>query len=267
MDNSIVWDDCAWEENDMDLKGKVAIVTGGSMGIGRALAEGLASEGARVVIADISGAEIAANDMNKKGFTTIGIKVDVSKQEDTERMAEETLKAFNQIDVLINNAGIYTSLRPSLFDKIALKQWRRVMDVNVTGIFLCCRAVVGEMRRNQGGRIVNVASTTPFKGTPFFLHYTTSKGAVVAMTRALARELGVDNILVNAVAPGFTLSEGVLASGVHVEHFRKPVIEARSLARDQYPEDMVGAVKFLVGPGASFMTGQTLIVDGGSFLS
>jgi NAD(P)-dependent dehydrogenase (short-subunit alcohol dehydrogenase family) len=249
----------------MYLKDKVAIVTGGSIGIGRAMAEGLASEGASVVIADIAGADGAARDMKEKGFKALGIKVDVSSEKDTEKMVEEALKAFQRIDILVNNAGIYTSLIPGPFEKITVEEWRRVMDVNVLGMFLCCRAVIGEMRKNKGGRIINLASGTPFKGIPYLLHYTTSKGAVVAFTRALVKEVGADNILVNAIAPGFTLSTGVMANEIQLKHFREVSAKARTLVRDQYPEDLVGAVKFFAGPDSSFITGQTLVVDGGAY--
>jgi len=249
----------------MYLKQKVAIVTGGARGIGRAIAEGLASEGASLVIADVVGADVAAKEINQKGFNAIGVKVDVSLQQDTERMADEAVKAFKRIDILVNNAGIYTSLIPGPFEKITVDEWRRVMDVNVMGMFLCCRAVIGEMRKNKEGRIINLASGTPFKGIPFLLHYTTSKGAVVALTRALAREVGADNILVNAIAPGFTLSEGVLGNKVQLKHFREVSARVRTLVRDERPEDLVGAVKFLAGPGSSFITGQTLVVDGGAY--
>jgi NAD(P)-dependent dehydrogenase (short-subunit alcohol dehydrogenase family) len=249
----------------MYLKDKVAIVTGSAMGIGRAMAEGLASEGASIVIADVARADVAANEMKDKGFKAIGVKVDVSSQQDTEKMAAETLKAFRRIDILVNNAGIYTSLIPGPFEKITVEEWRRVMDVNVLGMFLCCRAVIGEMRKNKSGRVINLSSGTPFKGIPYLLHYTTSKGAVVALTRALAKEVGGDNILVNAIAPGFTLSDGVMASEIQLKHFREVSAKARTLVRDQYPEDLVGAVKFFAGPDSSFITGQTLVVDGGAY--
>ncbi|NIM96998.1 MAG: glucose 1-dehydrogenase [candidate division Zixibacteria bacterium] len=249
----------------MYLKDKVAIVTGGAMGIGRAMAEGLASVGASLVIADVAGADVAAKEMNQKGFNAIGVKVDVSSEEDTERMVDETIEAFGRIDILVNNAGIYTSLIPGPFEKITVDQWRRVMDVNVMGMFLCCRAVIGEMRKNKEGRIINISSGTPFKGIPFLLHYTTSKGAVVALTRALAKEVGEDNILVNAIAPGFTLSDGVMANEVQLKHFREISAKVRTLVRDQYPADLVGAVKFFAGPDSSFITGQTLVVDGGAY--
>jgi NAD(P)-dependent dehydrogenase (short-subunit alcohol dehydrogenase family) len=249
----------------MYLKDKVAIVTGSAMGIGRAMAEGLASEGASIVIADVAKADVAAKEMKDKGFKAIGVKVDVSSQQDTERMAAETLKAFKRIDILVNNAGIYTSLIPGPFEKITVEEWRRVMDVNVLGMFLCCRAVIGELRKNKSGRIINLSSGTPFKGIPYLLHYTTSKGAVIALTRALAKEVGADNILVNAIAPGFTLSDGVMASEIQLKHFREVSAKARTLVRDQYPQDLVGAVKFFAGPDSSFITGQTLVVDGGAY--
>lgn len=249
----------------MFLKDKVAIVTGSAQGIGRAMAEGLASEGASIVIADIAKADMAAMEMESKNFRAIGVRVDVSLEEDTQRMTAETIKTFGRIDILVNNAGIYTSLIPGPFEKISVEEWRRVMDVNVLGMFLCCKAVVGEMRRNKCGRIINLASGTPFKGIPYLLHYTTSKGAVVALTRALAKELGPDNILVNAIAPGFTLSDGVLANEIQLKHFREVSAKARTLVRDQYPSDLVGAVKFFAGPDSSFITGQTLLVDGGAY--
>jgi len=249
----------------MYLKDKVAIVTGSAMGIGRAMAEGLASEGASLVIADVARADVAAKEMKDRGFKAIGVKADVSSQQDTEKMAAETLKAFRRIDILVNNAGIYTSLIPGPFEKITVEEWRRVMDVNVLGMFLCCRAVIGEMRKNKSGRVINLSSGTPFKGIPYLLHYTTSKGAVVALTRALAKEVGADNILVNAIAPGFTLSDGVMASEIQLKHFREVSAKARTLVRDQYPQDLVGAVKFFAGPDSSFITGQTLVVDGGAY--
>jgi NAD(P)-dependent dehydrogenase (short-subunit alcohol dehydrogenase family) len=249
----------------MYLKEKVAIVTGGAKGIGRAMAEGLASEGASIVIADVEGAEEAAKEMNKNGFKTIGVKVDVSSEQDTQTMAQEAIKAFKTINILVNNAAIYSTLMPGPFEKIAVDEWRKVMDVNVMGMFLSCRAVIGEMRRIKEGRIINLTSGTPFKGIPYFLHYTVSKGAVVALTRALAKELGADNILINAIAPGFTLSDGVMANEVQMKHFREISAKARTLVRDQHPEDLVGAVKFFAGPNSSFITGQTLVVDGGAY--
>lgn len=249
----------------MKLKDKVAIVTGGAIGIGYAMAAGLAEEGAKVVIADISNADIAARKMKAKGFNTIGVTTDVSSETDTAKMAEETVKAFGRIDILINNAGIYTSLIPGPMEKITVDEWRKVMDVNVMGMWLCTKAVIEEMRKAGGGRVININSGVPFKGIPFLLHYVTSKGAVIGLTRALAKELGKDNILVNAIAPGFTLSDGVMENEVQLKHFREISAQTRVIQRDQHPADLVGAAKFFSGPDSSFITGQTLVVDGGAY--
>lgn len=249
----------------MKLKEKVAIVTGGAIGIGRAMAEGLAEEGASIVIADLAKSERAAKEMADKGFKAHGVEADVSVENDTIRIAEETVRAFGRIDILINNAGVYTSLIPGPMEKITVEEWRKVMDVNVMGMWLCSKAVVGEMRKAGGGRIINLCSGTPFKGIPFLLHYVTSKGAVIGMTRALAKELGKDHILVNAIAPGFTLSDGVMTNEVQLKHFREISAQVRVIQRDEHPSDLVGATKFFAGPDSDFITGQTLVVDGGAY--
>jgi NAD(P)-dependent dehydrogenase (short-subunit alcohol dehydrogenase family) len=243
------------------LEGRVAIVTGGAKGIGEAIARGLAAEGARIVIADLQGAEHAAQQYPDG----VGVQVDVSSEEDVARMAAEVVERCGRIDVLVNNAGLYASLAMRPFDQIPVDEWRQVMDVNVMSMFLTCRAVVPHMREQGGGRIVNISSGTPFRGVPFLLHYVTSKGAIVAFTRALARELGGDEILVNCVAPGFTMSAGVQEHPEVVEALQQVSVNARTLRRDQVPEDVVGAVVFLAGPGATFITGQTMVIDGGQF--
>jgi NAD(P)-dependent dehydrogenase (short-subunit alcohol dehydrogenase family) len=243
------------------LDGRVAIVTGGAQGIGRAIADGLAAEGARIVIADLRGAEEAA----ARYPGGVGLTVDVASEADTARMAEETAARCGRIDILVNNAGLYASLAMRPFDQIDVDEWRRVMDVNVMSMFLTCRAVVPHMRAQGGGRIVNISSGTPFRGVPFLLHYVTSKGAIVAFTRALAKELGGDEVLVNCVAPGFTMSEGVKENEEVVKALRDVSLASRTLKRDQEPEDVVGAVVFLCGPGASFVTGQTMVIDGGQY--
>jgi NAD(P)-dependent dehydrogenase (short-subunit alcohol dehydrogenase family) len=241
------------------LDGKVAVVTGAAQGIGRAIAEGLAAEGARIVVADLAGAEEAA-----ASFTDgVGITADVSNEDDVQRLADETVERCGAIDILVNNAGLYASLEMRSFEQIPLDEWRRVMDINVASMFLTCRAIVPLMRANGGGKIVNISSGTPFRGVPFLLHYVTSKGAIVAFTRALAKEVGKDNVLVNCVAPGFTMSAGVEAHPEVVEKLRDVSISARTIQRDQTPEDVVGAVVYLSGPGSAFVTGQTIVIDGG----
>ena len=242
------------------LDGKVAIVTGAAQGIGRAIADGLAAEGARIVVADLRGAEDAAATYSDG----VGLAVDVADEDAVQSMVDETLERCGRLDVLVNNAGLYASLEMRSFDRIPLEEWRRVMDVNVASMFLTCRAAVPAMREN-GGAIVNISSGTPFRGVPFLLHYVTSKGAIVAFTRALAKELGKDGIRVNCVAPGFTMSQGVKDHPEVIEKLRDVSVAARTIQRDQQPEDVVGAVVYLAGPAASFVTGQTIVIDGGQY--
>ena len=249
----------------MRCSGKVAIVTGGAMGIGRAIVQALLAEGASVVIADRDGAEKAAADLDNAGGSVIGVSCDVSSQPDTEAMADAALEAFGRIDVLVNNAGIYSSLEMTPFEDLGVDEWRRVLDVNVVGQALATRAVVPALRRQGGGSIVNLSSGTPFKGLPFMLHYVASKGAVNAMTKALAKELGGADIRVNAVAPGFTLSDGVRANPHQMDKLQDISRQARVLQRDQHPEDIVGAVVFFASDDSAFVTGQTLVVDGGAY--
>ena len=244
------------------LDEQVAIVTGGRQGIGRKIAEGLAAEGARVVVADVQAADDVAEELGG-----LAIAADVSDQHACEQMAGAALDAYGRIDILVNNAGIYTSLVPTPFEELSVEEWKRVFDVNVLGMYLATRAVAPHMRRAGHGRIINLASGTPYKGVPYLLHYVSSKGAVLAMTRALAKELGADNVLVNAVAPGFTMSDGVLANPVQLEKLQEVSAKARVLARDQYPDDVVGAVVFFASEGSSFITGQSLVVDGGAYFN
>jgi NAD(P)-dependent dehydrogenase (short-subunit alcohol dehydrogenase family) len=234
------------------LDGKVAIVTGGAQGIGAAIAGGLEGEGAEVVIADLEPPEA-------------GIRADVSSEEDVEHMVAEALERNGRIDILVNNAGLYASLEMRAFTEIPLEEWNRVMEVNVASMFLTCRAVVPVMRDQGGGKIVNISSGTPFRGVPFLLHYVTSKGAIVAFTRSLAKEVGGDSIHVNCVAPGFTMSEGVQSHPEVIEALRDVSVAARTIKRDQVPEDVVGAVVFLCTPAADFITGQTMVIDGGQY--
>ena len=243
------------------LEGQVAIVTGGAQGIGRAIADGLAGQGARIVIADLQGAETAAGNFSEG----VGLTVDVSSEDQSARMVEETVERCGSVDILVNNAGLYASLEMRPFTEIPLEEWNRVLEVNVASMFLTSRAVVPVMRERGGGKIVNISSGTPFRGVPFLLHYVTSKGAIVAFTRALARELGKDSIHVNCVAPGFTMSDGVKAHPEVVEKLRDVSVSARTIQRDQVPEDVAGAVVFLCSPAADFITGQTMVIDGGQY--
>ena len=243
------------------LDGRVAIVTGAAQGIGNAIAKGLAAEGARIVVADLARADEAAAKLDG----SMGLTVDVADDAQVDRMVRDVVDRCGRIDILVNNAGLYASLPMRPFTDIPVDEWRQVMDVNVLSMFLTCRAVVPHMRERGGGRIVNISSGTPFRGVPFLLHYVTSKGAIVALTRALAKELGGDDVLVNCVAPGFTISDGVREHPEVIDALREVSIAARTLKRDQEPDDIVGAVVFLCGPGAAFVTGQTIVIDGGQY--
>jgi NAD(P)-dependent dehydrogenase (short-subunit alcohol dehydrogenase family) len=251
----------------MRCSGKVAIVTGGAMGIGRSIIEGFLDHGAKVVIADRASAVETAAQLGNEDNRVIGVTCDVSSQTDTEAMARVALEAFGRIDVLVNNAGIYSSLEPKPFEELDVEEWKQVLEVNVLGQALASRAVVPAMREHGGGRIINISSGTPFKGVPYMLHYVASKGAVNAMTRALAKELGGDGILVNAVAPGFTMSDGVLSNPVQLEKLQDISLKSRVIQRDQLPEDVVGAVIYFASQDSAFVTGQTLVVDGGAYFN
>jgi len=225
----------------MRLKDKVVIVTGGARGIGHAYCLGAAAEGARVVVADVADPKPTGQEVEARGAQALALECDVSREADTQRLATETLARFGRIDVLVNNAALYGTLR------------RRP--------FLCARAVFPAMKAQGKGKIINIASSTFFKGVPHYIHYTTSKGGVVGFTRSLARELGEFGIRVNAIAPGFTLS-GENEKNISEERKRANV-EARMLQRAEVPADLVGTLVFLASDASDFITGQTLLVDGG----
>ncbi|MGZ5906084.1 MAG: SDR family NAD(P)-dependent oxidoreductase, partial [Reyranella sp.] len=240
----------------MRLKDRVAIVTGGSTGIGLAIARRLAEEGAAVVIADIKGAAEAAAGLSGANRQVVPIETDVASEDSVARLASTTIDRLGRIDILVNNAAVSATLALTPFERLTVAEWRHVLDVNAIGTFLCCRAVAPHMRARKSGRIVNIASGTAFKGAPFLLHYVASKGAVISMTRSLARELGSDSVTVNAVSPGYTLSEGNLSNPDFLAAHRQAAITGRVLQRDAYPEDLVGAVAFLASDDAAFMSGQ-----------
>lgn len=248
------------------LKDKVAIITGGGHGIGRAFALGLADEGAKVVAADIDAqsAQETVRLVQEKGGEAMACPVDVSVERSAMQMAREASQRFGGIDILINDAAVFHSvpIEKSGFMTIPMDQWDRLMAVNVRGVFLCIRAVYPYMKERGKGKIINISSGTVFHGTPYFCHYVTSKAAVIGMTRSLARELGDASIAINAIAPGATLSDPKPGTQAFAE---KPEgLQSRCFKRIEVPQDLVGAAIFLASGDSDFMTGQTMVVDGGS---
>lgn len=249
----------------MKLERRIALVTGAANGIGKAIATALGREGARILVADLENAESAAAELAATGIEALGLKVDITSEEDVARMARFAEEHFGGLDIVVNNAAIFSTLVPKPLEEIGAAEWRKVMDVNTLGTFLVTKAALPLLRKSSAARVVNLCSGVAFKGNPLYLHYVASKGAILSMTRALARELGVHNILVNGIAPGFTLSENVENNPALMQMVRGPSIAGRALARDMYPQDIVGAAVFFAGPDSAFITGQTLVIDGGSY--
>lgn len=242
---------------------KTIIVTGAASGIGYAFCEHLGQLGHRVVIGDLRGAEEAAARLRGSGAQAIGVTADVVNEEEVSAMVLAAQQEFGGVDGLVNNAGLFTTLALKPFDQISNQEWMRVMEVNTLGPFICAKAVLPALRKSGRGRLVNIASTVPIKGPPNMAHYVASKGALIAFTRSLARELARDSITVNAIAPGFTLSDGVLQADLQSRIGDNARTAGRCIQRDQVPADLVAALAYLVSDGAAFVTGQTLAVDGG----
>lgn len=250
----------------MSLNGKVIIVTGGARGLGKTYAVAVSKERAKVVVADVLDTRRACQEIEKKGGESLGLSVDVSDEESVVQMALKTIERFGRIDVLINNAAIFASIDKKPFYEVSGQEWDDVIRVNLKGTFLCCKAVYPQMKKQRKGKIINISSGTWFKGSPYFVHYVTSKAGVVGLTRCLAREVGADGISVNAVAPGFTESEAVTAKPQDAGEVIKATVNSRCFKRPEKPEDLVGTILFLASDESDFITGQTIVVDGGSVM-
>jgi 3-oxoacyl-[acyl-carrier protein] reductase len=253
---------------DGRLDGRVAIVTGGGHGIGKAYAARLAAEGAKVVVAELDGkaGDAVAAELKAAGHEAIAVRTDVADRASVDNMARVTIETFGRIDVLVNNAAIFATIPMSRspFDEIEIEEWDRMMAVNLRGTWLASRAVIPQMRKQGYGKIINISSGTALKGSPGRIHYVTSKAGILGFTRTLANEVGRDNICVNCVAPGSTLSEE--NPDEDVVKMRTQAAATRALKRVQKPEDLTGAIVFFASADSDFITGQTLVVDGGSCL-
>jgi len=243
------------------LQDRVAIITGGGHGIGAAYARRLAAEGAKLAIAELDG---PAGERIAAEVGGLAVRTDVADEKSAQEMARRTVDRFGRIDILINNAAIFHTVPMSRapFDQIDPQEWDRMMAVNLRGTWFACRAVIPQMRKQQYGKIVNISSGTALKGTGSRIHYVTSKAGILGFTRTLAMEVGKDNICVNCIAPGSTLSEENPDDSI--VQYRQAAAATRALQRMQKPEDLVGAVAFFASPDSDFITGQTLVVDGGA---
>ncbi|HZP78248.1 MAG TPA: 3-oxoacyl-ACP reductase family protein [Pseudolabrys sp.] len=247
-----------------DLTGRVAIITGAGQGIGRAFAKGYAAAGAVPVIAERN-AETAASvaaEILKSGGKCLAVTTDVADPASVAEMARIVEDEFGRIDILVNNAAIFSTLEMRPFEQIPLEEWEEVLRVNVTGVFLCARAVLPAMRKRKWGRIINMASGAVALGRPNYLHYIASKAALIGMSRSMARELGADNIAVNAILPGATFTE-IERKTVTPEQ-KQRIIGMQCIPRAETPEDLVGTVLFLSADASAFITGQTINLDGGA---
>jgi NAD(P)-dependent dehydrogenase (short-subunit alcohol dehydrogenase family) len=250
--------------NMQSIEGKVALVTGSSQGIGAALAAALAAAGAKVIVSDIADCTETTRQIAKLGGEAITVPADVTDNKSLAELVAVAETTLGPINILINNAGIFGTLELKPLMHISEDEWDAVFRVNARGVFQASKAVIPSMKRAGGGSIINIASGTILRGAPMFLHYVGSKGAVFAMTRAMATELAADDIRVNSIIAGFTASKSVLAHPVMMEKIRPHTLNARMIKRDMTPEDLCGAALFLASDASQFITGQAINVDGGA---
>jgi len=245
------------------LEQKTIIVTGGATGIGQAFAVGCAAQGANVVVADMNSPEETLEAIKQVGGRAIGVQADVSNQDSLSAMADAALKAFGRIDGLVNNAAYFREVKLTPFEEIDPDIWERIFQVNVRGVWQCCKAVMPAMRSQNSGSIVNISSVVAVAGQPGYLHYVATKGAVLAMTKGLAKECGSVGVRVNVIAPGFVITD---ATKNRPLEWQQSFLKARAISREQRPNDLVGTALYLLSDLSSFLSGQTIVVDGGHIM-
>lgn len=245
------------------LAGRTIVITGAATGIGQAFALGCAAQGANVVAADMNPADETVAAIGAAGGQAIAVRVDVADEASVRAMAEAAVRRFGRIDGLVNNAAYFREVKLTPFEELDPAQWDRVFAVNVKGVWLCCKAVMPALRAAGGGSIVNIASVVAVAGQPGYLHYVGSKGAVLSMTKGLAKECGKDGVRVNVIAPGFVITDATRNRPVE---WQQSFLKARAISREQRPDDLVGSAVYLLSDLAAFVTGQTLVVDGGHIM-
>lgn len=245
------------------LTGRTIVVTGAATGIGRAFALGAAAQGANVVVADMNPADETVAAIESSGAKAIAVRIDVADDASVRAMADAAVKRFGRIDGLINNAAYFREVKLTPCEELDPVEWDRLFAVNVKGVWLCCKAVLPAMRAGQSGSIVNIASVVAVAGQPGYLHYVGSKGAVLAMTKGLAKEVGKDGVRVNCIAPGFVITDATKNRPVE---WQQSFLKARAISREQRPDDLVGTAVYLLSDLAAFVSGQTIVVDGGHIM-
>jgi NAD(P)-dependent dehydrogenase (short-subunit alcohol dehydrogenase family) len=249
--------------NDQILQNKTIIVTGASTGIGQAFSVACASYGAKIIVADMNSGEETVEIIKSKGGEAKFVEVDVANEKSTDLMAKTAYDWTGRVDGLINNAAYFREVKLTPFEEIDVAVWDKIFDVNVKGIWQCSKAVIPYMRNNNGGSIINISSVVAVAGQPGYLHYVATKGAVLAMTKGLAKECGKDLVRVNTIAPGFVITDATKNRPIE---WQQTFLKARAISREQRPEDLVGTAVYLLSDLSSFVSGQTHVVDGGHIM-
>jgi NAD(P)-dependent dehydrogenase (short-subunit alcohol dehydrogenase family) len=245
------------------LAGRTIIITGAATGIGQAFAVGCAAQGANVVVADMHAADETVSLVEAAGGKALAVRVDVADNLSVQAMASAALQRFGRIDGLVNNAAYFREVKLTPFEELDPAQWERIFAVNVKGVWQCCKAVMPAMRERKSGAIVNIASVVAVAGQPGYLHYVATKGAVLAMTKGLAKECGPSGVRVNVIAPGFVITDATKNRPIE---WQQSFLKARAISREQKPDDLVGTALYLLSDLAAFVSGQTLVVDGGHIM-